>query len=141
MMYNEVPFLERFEAAARDGFKAVEFLFPYDHDMPVLAQLLREHGLKQVLFNAPPGGTNRESIAAAWQQVTRGIAILPVSAVIGRLENNRLRVLPLQRPTLGREIVLLSLKLPMNTKAYALAELMRLQLHGRKLDHELKTVC
>jgi hydroxypyruvate isomerase len=77
MMYNEVPFLERFEAAARDGFKAVEFLFPYDHDMTLLATLLREHGLKQVLFNAPPGGTDRESMTTAWQQGTRGIAILP----------------------------------------------------------------
>ena len=77
MMYNEVPFLERFEAAARDGFKAVEFLFPYDHDMPVLAQLLREHGLQQVLFNAPPGGTDRASIDKAWEAGTRGIANTP----------------------------------------------------------------
>jgi hydroxypyruvate isomerase len=76
MMYNEMPFLDRFEAAASDGFKAVEFLFPYDHDMQLLAKLLREHGLQQVLFNAPPGGTERESIAMAWQQGTRGTAIL-----------------------------------------------------------------
>ena len=76
MMYTEVPFLDRFEAAARDGFKAVEFLFPYDFDMPELAARLRDHGLKQVLFNAPPGGTDRASIAQAWQN-TRGIAILP----------------------------------------------------------------
>ncbi len=76
LMYTEVPFLDRFEAAARDGFKAVEFLFPYDFDMPELAARLRDHGLKQVLFNAPPGGTDRESIAQAWQN-TRGIAILP----------------------------------------------------------------
>jgi 2-dehydrotetronate isomerase len=77
MMYNEVHFHDRFEAAARDGFKAVEFLFPYDHDMELLATLLRDHGLRQVLFNAPPGGTERESISQAWQQGTRGIAILP----------------------------------------------------------------
>ena len=31
MMFNEVPFLDRFEAAAKAGFTAVEFLFPYDH--------------------------------------------------------------------------------------------------------------
>ena len=77
MMYNEVPFLERFEAAARDGFKAVEFLFPYDFDMPELAARLRDHGLRQVLFNAPPGGTDRAGVAQAWAQATRGIAILP----------------------------------------------------------------
>ena len=76
MMYNEVPFLERFEAAARDGFKAVEFLFPYDFDMPELAARLRDHDLRQVLFNAPPGGTDRAGVAQAWAQATRGIAIL-----------------------------------------------------------------
>ena len=31
MMFNEVPFLDRFEAAAKAGFTSVEFLFPYDH--------------------------------------------------------------------------------------------------------------
>ncbi len=76
LMYTEVPFLDRFEAAARDGFRAVEFLFPYDHDRSELAARLRDHGLQQVLFNAPPGGTDRASIAQAWQN-TRGIAILP----------------------------------------------------------------
>ena len=58
-----------------DGFEAVEFLFPYEYDMPDLAARLRDHGLKQVLFNAPPGGTERHSIDQAWQQNTRGIAI------------------------------------------------------------------
>jgi hydroxypyruvate isomerase len=77
MMYNEVPFLDRFEAAARDGFEAVEFLFPYDHDAAEIAARLRDHGLRQVLFNAPPGGTDRDSIARAWQEASRGIAILP----------------------------------------------------------------
>ncbi len=77
LMYTELPFLDRFEAAARDGFKAVEFLFPYEHDASELAARLRDHGLSQVLFNAPPGGTDRDSIAQAWQQATRGTAILP----------------------------------------------------------------
>lgn len=77
MMYPELPFLDRFEAAARDGFQAVEFLFPYDHPAPELAARLRDNGLQQVLFNAPPGGTDRDSIALAWQQGRRGTAILP----------------------------------------------------------------
>ena len=75
MMYTEVPFLDRFEAAARDGFKAVEFLFPYEYPATELAARLRGNGLSQVLFNAPPGGTDRASIDLAWQNNTRGTAI------------------------------------------------------------------
>lgn len=55
MMYAEHPFLDRFAAAAKDGFSAVEYLFPYRYEPAVLAQRLAEHGLSQVLFNAPPG--------------------------------------------------------------------------------------
>lgn len=55
MMYTEYGFLDRFGAAVRDGFKAVEFLFPYDFPAAALGALLTEHGLEQVLFNAPPG--------------------------------------------------------------------------------------
>jgi 2-dehydrotetronate isomerase len=55
MMYNEVPFLERFGAAARDGFKAVEFLFPYAFPADAIAAELDRHGLQQVLFNTVPG--------------------------------------------------------------------------------------
>lgn len=57
-MYREYDFLERFEAAARDGFTAVEFMFPYPYAASQLAKLLQEHGLRQVLFNAPPGDWN-----------------------------------------------------------------------------------
>ena len=55
MMYNEVPFLERFAAAAADGFDAVEYLFPYDFAPDDIARRLQDHGLKQALFNLPPG--------------------------------------------------------------------------------------
>ena len=55
MMYAEHPFLDRFAAAAADGFTAVEFLFPYEWPADQLAALLAEHRLEQVLFNAPPG--------------------------------------------------------------------------------------
>ncbi len=68
MMYQEHAFLDRFEAAARDGFKAVEFLFPYDFPASEIRAKLTAHGLQQVLFNAPPG-----DFAAG----ERGIAALP----------------------------------------------------------------
>ena len=77
MMYPELPFLDRFEAAAKDGFKAVEFLFPYEWNKEELAARLRGNGLQQVLFNMPPGGTGRAGIAAAWEAGSRGTTCLP----------------------------------------------------------------
>lgn len=68
MMYNEVPFLDRFAAAAADGFEAVEFLFPYEHPPEEIAHRLQSHGLEQVLFNLPPGD---------WAAGERGMACLP----------------------------------------------------------------
>ena len=59
MMFNEVPFLERFAAAAEQGFSAVEFLFPYEHPAELLAEKLREHGLQQVLSPPANGGWRR----------------------------------------------------------------------------------
>src|SRR5262249_24843880 len=55
MMFTEVPFLERFEAAAKAGFTAVEFLFPYDHPAEEVGRRLKTNGLTQALFNLPPG--------------------------------------------------------------------------------------
>ncbi|HJO82956.1 MAG TPA: hydroxypyruvate isomerase [SAR202 cluster bacterium] len=55
MLYNEVDFLDRFDAAASAGFKGVEYLFPYDYDKDLLAELLAKHGLTQVLHNLPAG--------------------------------------------------------------------------------------
>ncbi len=68
MMFNEVPFLDRFAAAAAAGFDAVEYLFPYDHPPEVIAERLQTHGLTQVLFNLPPGD---------WAAGERGLAALP----------------------------------------------------------------
>ena len=68
MMYTEHAFLDRFAAAAKDGFKAVEYLFPYDFPATELKTRLDENGLTQVLFNAPPGD---------WAGGERGIASLP----------------------------------------------------------------
>jgi hydroxypyruvate isomerase len=68
MMFNEVPFLDRFAAAAQAGFDAVEYLFPYDHAPEVIAAALSENGLTQALFNMPPGD---------WAGGERGLAALP----------------------------------------------------------------
>lgn len=54
-LYTELPFLDRFEAAAKDGFKAVEYLFPYTWPARELVARLHANGLQQVLFNAPAG--------------------------------------------------------------------------------------
>ena len=53
MMFNEVPFLDRFEAAAKAGFKYVEYLWPYEFPAQTLKAKLEQYGLKQVLFNCP----------------------------------------------------------------------------------------
>ena len=76
MMYPELPFLDRFEAAAKDGFKAVEYLFPYAYAPEELAARLKINGLQQELFNLPPGGVDAASIDAAWNAGTRGIACI-----------------------------------------------------------------
>ncbi len=68
MLYNEHDFLDRFAAAAHDGFKAVEYLFPYAFEARELARRLADNGLQQVLFNAPPGD---------WEAGERGLACLP----------------------------------------------------------------
>jgi len=67
-LYNDSDFLDRFAAAALDGFAGVEYLFPYDYPPDVLAARLEAHGLSQVLFNAPPGD---------WAAGERGLACLP----------------------------------------------------------------
>ena len=55
MMFTELPFMERFGAAAAAGFKGVEYLFPYEEPAESIRATLDEHGLQQVLFNAPAG--------------------------------------------------------------------------------------
>ena len=77
LLYTELPFLDRFEAAARDGFEAVEYLFPYAFDLAELLARLKANGLQQVLFNAPPGGTDAPGIDAAWAAGARGTASVP----------------------------------------------------------------
>lgn len=68
MLFTELPFLDRFEAAARCGFRGVECLFPYEHSATEIARRLHENGLELVLFNLPPGN---------WAAGERGLAALP----------------------------------------------------------------
>lgn len=77
MLYPELPFLDRFEAAASDGFKAVECLFPYTFSANEIASRLSAHDLQQVLFNAPPGGIDALSIDRAWSNGEKGTACIP----------------------------------------------------------------
>ncbi len=77
LMYLELPFLDRFEAAARDGFEAVEYLFPYAWPADELAARLKASGLRQVLFNAPPGGNDAAGFDGAWAAGLRGTACIP----------------------------------------------------------------
>jgi 2-dehydrotetronate isomerase len=68
MMFTEVPFLDRFDAAARAGFTSVEFLFPYEHPADAIGERLQRNGLTQALFNLPPGD---------WAAGEKGFASLP----------------------------------------------------------------
>ncbi len=68
MLFNEVPFLARYDAAAAAGFQGVECLFPYVEPAAAIAERLAAHGLAQALFNLPPGD---------WDAGERGIAALP----------------------------------------------------------------
>jgi hydroxypyruvate isomerase len=68
MLFNELPFLERFEAASSAGFRGVEYLFPYAFEAGALAERLDRHGLAQVLHNLPAG---------EWEKGERGIACHP----------------------------------------------------------------
>ena len=67
LLYPELDFLDRFEAAALDGFQAVECLFPYAFASRDIADRLKTYGLQQVLINAPPGH---------WEAGERGLACL-----------------------------------------------------------------
>lgn len=68
MLFQEHSFLDRFEAAARAGFTAVEYFSPYEHPAEIVAERLRSNGLTQVLFNMPAGD---------WDAGERGMGALP----------------------------------------------------------------
>jgi hydroxypyruvate isomerase len=54
-LFGEVPFLDRFDAAARTGFAGVECATPYDYPPTELRARLNAAGLTQVLINSPAG--------------------------------------------------------------------------------------
>ncbi len=67
-LYQDLSFLDRFAAAAKDGFGALEYLGPYAEPKEKVANALQANGLKQALFNVPSGD---------WAGGERGIACLP----------------------------------------------------------------
>src|SRR5262245_38280084 len=67
-LFTELPFLDRFEAAAAAGFRGVEFQVPYDYPYDELKARLRGNGLDMVLFDAPMGD---------WNRGDRGLAAVP----------------------------------------------------------------
>ena len=85
MLFGEHEFLDRFDAAARAGFKGSNISLPYDHAPDVVAARLKKNGLTQVLFNLPAGD---------WASGERGIAVLPDRVEEfrdGRRQGHRLR--------------------------------------------------
>jgi hydroxypyruvate isomerase len=67
-MFQHLPFLDRFDAAAQAGFAGVEFMFPYDYEASIVAERAERCGLQIVLFNSPAGD---------WASGERGLAALP----------------------------------------------------------------
>ena len=97
MMFNEVPFLDRFDAAAKAGFTAVEFLFPYDHPAEAVGERLHRNGLTQALFNLPPGN---------WEAGEKGFAALPARFV--DLQQSLRTALPYAKATNARRLHLMA---------------------------------
>jgi hydroxypyruvate isomerase len=67
-LWTELPWAERFAAAARAGFEGVEYQFPYEHGLEPFAEAWAASGTRMVLINLPPGD---------WAAGERGLACLP----------------------------------------------------------------
>jgi hydroxypyruvate isomerase len=67
-LFPDLPFLDRFDAAAKAGFTAVEFASPYEYPAVELRARLNANGLDQVLINGPAGDRAKGE---------RGFACLP----------------------------------------------------------------
>lgn len=103
MMFQEVPFMERFGAAASAGFTAVEFMFPYDYPIDRLQKALTDNNLQLVLINAPAGNFAggergmavdparqaefREGVAAAIDYA-QALNVAQVNCLVGRTLSN-----------------------------------------------------
>jgi hydroxypyruvate isomerase len=93
MMFGEVPFPDRFAAAARAGFRAVEFVAPYELPAARAGELVREHGLEVSVFNLPPGN---------WAAGDRGIGCDP--ARVGEFQDGVGRAIEYARAMGARQV-------------------------------------
>ena len=75
MLFTELPFLDRFDAAAQAGFDGVELLFPYSTRVEDVALALRDAGLSLALINMP---------VSDWAQGGRGMAAVPGARALFR---------------------------------------------------------
>src|SRR2546426_10783089 len=89
MLFGDLPFLERFDAAARNGFRAVEYMFPYQEDTDGIARALDRLKLDQVLFNLPAGDWAAGDRGVAGRPVRRGEMSPGVGPAAGRTLRER----------------------------------------------------
>jgi hydroxypyruvate isomerase len=85
-LFTEAALLDRFEAAAKAGFRGVEYQYPYAHDAQAMAEQLREHDLEMVLINLPPGDWQSPAIRNAGRSFgtgSRRASIVPGPSVVG----------------------------------------------------------
>ena len=103
-IFQEVGFLDRFSAAAECGFRAVEYLSPYEHPPEIIAEQLNRYGLMQALFNMPPGDwaageRGTAALVGREQEFRKGVekALLYAKATNCRLVHAMAGVLPAGR--------------------------------------------
>lgn len=125
LLYNERPFLERFEAAAKDGFNAVEIQFPYDTPIPAIQEQLKKHNLKCVLINVPAGDLMQggEGLAAVPARTAEfSAALIECLAYARGLKVSCVNVLPGRcNDDNKRELYLETFKKNLSKTAHALA--------------------
>lgn len=128
MMFDEVPFLDRFAAAAAAGFRAVEFLFPYEHPEAELARRKAESGVTVALFNLYPGD---------WAAGERGLACLPgrEADFVESLERALIYAAALDCPTLHVMAGIPPAGMSRNDALALYTERLRLAAH-RAADHD-----
>lgn len=111
MLFNELDFLDRFQAAAEAGFKGVEYLFPYAYDKHALAERLDRHGLVQVLHNMPAGD---------WEAGDRGLACDP--ARVGEFQDGVARAIEYAQALGCKQVNCLAGKVPAGADANRVRE-------------------
>lgn len=114
MMYGEVPLEQRFAAAAADGFKAVELLWPYEFSVHRFQQLLQEHDLQLALINTSGGDT----AAGQW-----GRAALPDESSKQQARADIEQALEYAAAVGGKRVHVMASVLPQERKAMSAAEL------------------